>query len=168
MIAEFEANISILESDIAENDGVQVLVSSLNTLSDSALFALSSEDLTNRFRDLKEWAGFDPEMGIVQAQVESGNLGAIADRDLRIFLSRWAGLLRENRRKNLQATDLALREVLPVTAKAAADLKWTEAERRELQSLYSTYSRMQQNVIVSQRLLHTTALEIRNYLEQQQ
>jgi hypothetical protein len=167
MIAEFEANLAILESDLTMNDSAHVLMSSLNTLSDSALLALSSDDLTIRFRDLISWAGFDPEMGIVQAQVESGNLSAIGDRDLRLLLSRWAGLLEENRRKNVLAVTFGHNQVVPMTAKASADLVWTEAERRELQTLYRSYSSFQRQVIFAQQRLREAALEIRVYLEQQ-
>ena len=136
MIAEFESNLAILESDIAFNDSAHAHVSSLDSLSDSALLALSSEELTSRFRDLINSQGFDPEMGIVQAQVESGNLSAVGDRDLRILLSRWAGLLEENRRKNLQSVMFELDAVMPMTSKASADLVWTKDERRELQTQY--------------------------------
>ena len=128
ILAEFETNLRILESDLATNDTSHARVSFLAELSDAELLALSSEELTNRFRGYPNWAGFDPEMGIVQALVESGNVGVVSDRSLRLHLSKWAGLLEEKRRFNLQAVDFQNQAVVPAVARASADLVWTEAE----------------------------------------
>ena len=74
-------------------------------LDDDALLALDDTKLSEQLEPYLQWAGFDPEMGSVQAFVESGNVGAISDRQLRLLLARWAGLLEKRRRVNLQAVD---------------------------------------------------------------
>lgn len=165
MLAEFEVNIRILESDLAVNDTSQVRFGFLSDLSDEELLGVSSEELTSRLRGYLDWAGFDPEMGIVQALVESGNLGAVDDRTLRLHLSRWAGQLEEKRRFNLQAVDFQNRVVVPAVARVAADLTWTEAERREARDLFENLSLLQREVIENQERLLSTAVEIKRYLE---
>jgi len=166
--AEFAANLEILESDLAENDTSHTRLSSLDELNDAELLALSSQELTSRLGDGSlSWAGFDPEMGIVQALVESGNIGVISDRDLRLHLSVWAGLLVEKRRFNLQAVDFQYQIVIPALARATADLVWTEAERREAQTLLRTLSDLHTNVIQNQQRLQVVALDIQAYVEGQ-
>lgn len=164
MLAEFEANIRILESDLAVNDTSRVRLSFLNGLGEAELMELSPEELTNRLSGYLDWAGFDPEMGIVQALVESGNVGAVNDRILRLHLSRWAGQLEEKRRFNLQAVDFQNQVVVPSVARVAADMNWTEAERREIQDLFENLTLLQQGVIENQERLLSTALEIQQYL----
>lgn len=167
IITEFEANLTILESDLATNDSTHALSSSLITLSDSTLLSLSSEELTSQFRDIIDVAGFDPEMGIVQALVESGNVSSVSDPDLRMLLSQWASLLEEKRRFGANMFNFASQNVFRMKAQAASDLIWTEAERRELQTMQRTHSFFHQLVIENQRRLRATALEILDYLEQQ-
>lgn len=164
ILAEFETNIRILESDLAVNDTSRVRLGFLNELSDAELLAMPSEELTARLSGYLNWAGFDPEMGIVQALVESGNVGAVSDRTLRLYLSRWAGQLEEKRRFNLQAVDFQNQVVVPSVARAAADLVWTEEERREAQDLFEALSILQRGVIENQQRLRTTALEIQAYV----
>ena len=79
-------------------------------------------------------AGFDPELGSVQALVESGNLGAVGDRELRLRLSRWDGLLEQCRRKNTLAVEFD-NSLTPLIVRAGSDLHWSEIERRELRAL---------------------------------
>jgi len=165
MLAEFDANLRILESDIAVNDTSQVRFSFLPSLTEEELAAVGDEELTQRLSGYLDWAGFDPEMGIVQALVESGNLGAVDDRPLRLLLSRWAGLLEEKRRFNLQTVDFQNMIVTPAVARAAADLRWTEAERREVRDLFESLSLLQEGVTMNQRRLRDTALEVQQYLE---
>jgi hypothetical protein len=167
MIAEFEAILATLVSDLAANDSAHAVINSLDTLSDSALLALSSDDLINRFRQGAGVAGFDPEMGFVQALVESGNLGAVGDRDLRLLPSRWAGLLEEKQRYTEQLSLFASQNTFPVRAGTSADLVWTEAERRELQMTYGRHSMLHQFTIEKQRRLQAAALEIHTYLVDQ-
>jgi len=165
MVAEFETNIRILEADLAANDSSQARLSFFDEITDAELQSMPDEDLTTRFGGFANWSGFDPEMGIVQALVESGNVGAVEDRELRLLLSRWAGLLEEKRRFNLQAVDFQSHDVVPVLARVTGDRVWTDVERREVQTLYQVLSTLQRTVIGNQQRLHSTALEIRSYLE---
>lgn len=162
---EFEANVRILESDLAVNDTSNARMNLLNILSDQELLSRPDEELTAQLGGYLNWAGFDPEMGIVQALVESGNVGAVNDRTLRLHLSRWAGLLEEKRRFNLQAVDFQNQAVVPAVARVTADLRWTDAERREVRALFETLSQLQASVIMNQQRLLGTAREIQRYLE---
>lgn len=166
MVAEFEANLRIVETDLAANDTAQARIASFVDLEERELLSMSSEDLTATIGGWLSWSGFDPEMGSAQALVESGNIGAIGDRQLRLLLSRWAGLLEEKRRFNLQAVDFQLHRVMPVVASASADQEWTELERREIQSLYRTMGVLQSLVIENQRRLRSAAGEILAYLRE--
>ncbi len=164
IVEEFQANLRILEADIAANDTSQARLSYLNDLTDAEVFAIPPEELTDRFGGFLEWAGFDPEMGIVQALVESGNVSLVSDRTLRLHLSRWAGLLEERRRFNLQAVDFQNNVVVPALARVTADLEWTEAERREAQTLLGDLSALHATVVANQRRLRSVAQEIDAYV----
>lgn len=164
MLAEFEANLRILESDLAVNDTSRVRFAFLPSLTEAELLAVRDEELTSRLSGYLDWAGFDPEMGIVQALVESGNVGTVSDRSLRLLLSRWAGLLGEKQRFNLQTVDFQQKVVVPAVARAAGDLAWTAAERREVQRLFENLSQLQLGVISNQERLRSTAMHIRRYL----
>ncbi|RPH91922.1 MAG: hypothetical protein EHM68_18330 [Lysobacterales bacterium] len=93
MVAEFEANIRILEADLAANEGARPRMAILEGLSSEALMALTDEQMTGIFSPPFDWSGFDPAMGTVQALVESGNLAVVSDREMRLGLARWTGLL---------------------------------------------------------------------------
>ena len=135
MLVELESNIRILDADIAANEEARVLVAALSGLSDESLFAIPDAVLSEQFGSGNlESAGFDPELGSVQALVESGNLGAVGDRELRLRLSRWEGLLQQCRRKNVQGVNLE-KSVMPLIVRAGSDLRWSEVERRELRAL---------------------------------
>ena len=165
MIEEFEANIRILQADLAENDTSLARFRFMHDLTETELLAASSEELTIRLDGAMDWAGFDPAMGIVQALVESGNVGAVSDRTLRLQLSRWAGQLEEKRRYTLQAVDFQHSVVVPVLARVAADLRWTEPERREVQRLLEQLALLQRIVVRNQEALLSTAREIQGYLQ---
>ena len=120
MIVEFESNIRILDADIAENEEAGNLIGMLNALDDEALLTLDDNKLSEQVVPYLRWAGFDPEMGSVQAFVENGNVGAISDRQLRLLLARWSGLLVKNRRVNLQAVDFQHGAVLPLVEQRTA------------------------------------------------
>jgi hypothetical protein len=160
MIAEFEANIGILEADLATNEEARPRLAVLDGLSDEALIALAEDQIFGMFYPYSEWAGFDPEMGTVQALVESGNIVLVSDRDLRLQLARWAGLLENRRRFNLQAVEFQHREVMPSFAAAAADGDWSANERRELQVLMSQLVRLFDLTVDNQRQLLETAQDI--------
>jgi hypothetical protein len=160
MVAEFEANIRILETDLAENERARPRTALLEGLSTEALMALTDEQMTGIAYPSINWAGFDPAMGAVQALVESGNLAVVSDREMRLLLARWTGLLENNRRFNLQATQFEQREVTPSFARAAADGQWSAAERRELQIHLSQFTARFDTTVDNQRKLLATAQDI--------
>jgi hypothetical protein len=134
MLVEFESNVRILDADVAFNEEARELIAALSGLSDEALFAIPDAVLSMQFGSGNlVSAGFDPELGSVQALVQSGNLGAVGDRELRLRLSRWTGLLEQCRRKNIQGVNLE-KSMMPLIVQAGSDLSWSEAERRELQA----------------------------------
>jgi hypothetical protein len=165
MLAEFESNLLILDADIAENETASKIIEFFSGISDEALFALTDSEMSQRLNPHLNWAGFDPEMGSVQAFVESGNVGAIGDRELRLLLARWAGLLEMRRRFNLQAVDFQHREVLPVVARAGSDGEWTTSERRELRILLETFFVLQGTVLQNQRELRQASIAMLEYLQ---
>ena len=166
MVAEFEANIRILEADLAENEGARLRISILEGLSNEALMALTDEQMTGTHYPSIRWAGFDPAMGTVQALVESGNLAVVSDREMRLGLARWTGLLENNRRFNLQAVQVQQREVVPAFARAAADGRWSAGERRELQIHLSQFLTLFETTVNNQRQLLATAQDILAFLQE--
>jgi hypothetical protein len=134
MVVEIESNTRILDADIALNEAARENIDSISDLADEALFLIPDADLSGQFGSgFFASAGFDPELGSVQALVESGNLGAVADRELRLRLSRWEGLLEQCRRKNFHALEFEL-SVSTLIVRAGSDLRWSEIERRELRT----------------------------------
>ncbi len=164
MAAEFAANIKILESDIQQNEGSMAHFAQLPNLSHSALLDLTDEELNRNYRPFPNWNGFDPEMGIAQALVGSGNLSSIKDRHLRLLLSRWAGLLAEKDRKTLQAAQFTIGSLMPAIAEVSADSHWTDAERRRIQSLYATFVILTDLVLANQHRLIEEAQSAHAYL----
>ena len=168
MIVEFESNIRILDADIAENEEANHRIGMLDSLDDDALLALDDNTISEQLVPYLQWAGFDPEMGSVQAFVESGNVGAFSDRQLRLLLARWSGLLVKNRRVNLQAVDFQHGTVLPVIARASSDLVWSSNERRELRVLLSHLLALHGFVLNNQRELRAAATDILTFLRDEQ
>jgi len=166
MVAEFEANIRILEADLAENEGARPRMAILEGLSNEALMALTDEQMTAMHYPSIRWAGFDPAMGTVQALVESGNLAVVSDREMRLGLARWTGLLENNRRFNLQAVQVQQREVVPSFARAAADGRWSAGERRELQIHLGQFLTLFDTTVNNQRQLLATAQDILVFLQE--
>ena len=164
MIVEFESNIRILDSDIAINEEARKRFALLDGLTDDALRALPDTVLTEQLGTYVTWAGFDPEMGSVQAFVESGNVGAISDRELRLLLAQWAGRLEKRRRVNLQAVEFQNHELLPVIARSGSDRLWSPVERRELRALLSNMLFLQGFVIANQEELRVAASDILVFL----
>lgn len=130
--AEFEANIRILQADLATNKVSRPQLAVLEGLTIEELMTFTDAQMTDSLRSV-EWAGFDPEMGSAQAMVQSGNVVIVSDREMRLALARWSGLLELNNRFTLMATQYEQREVRPVFVRAAADGVWSESERREMQ-----------------------------------
>ena len=56
----------------------------LEGVSEDELLAIPDATLTGQLYPYMIWAGFDPEMGSVQALVESGQIGVVGDRQLRL------------------------------------------------------------------------------------
>jgi hypothetical protein len=167
MLDEFDENLAILASDLAANDTAHARISSLDALSDRELQDLGSAELIGRLGVSPVWQGFDPEMGTAQALVESGTVASITDRDLRLHLAKWSGLLEERRRFNLQAVSFQHDRVMPVIARASADLELSATERREVQILFRTLSNLHTYVMENQRRLMATAQDIQRYLREQ-
>ena len=165
MIIEFQGNLRILDADIAINEDARKGIDVLVGISDDALFSLADAKLSQQLNPYLNWAGFDPEMGSVQAFVESGNIGAIGDRALRLLLARWAGLLEMRRRYNLQAVDFQHREIIPVLARASADGKWSTSERREMRTLLETFVALHGIVLDNQYQLREAANDILEFLD---
>jgi hypothetical protein len=168
MIIEFQGNLRILDADIAINEEVKKGIEVLANVSDDALFSLADTALSQQLNPYLNWAGFDPEMGSVQAFVESGNVGAIGNRALRLLLARWAGLLEMRRRYNLQAVDFQHREIIPVLARASADGKWSKTERREMRTLLATFVSLHGIVLNNQYELREAATDILEFLDDSQ
>jgi hypothetical protein len=108
---------------------------------------------------------FRSDDGNVQALVRSGNLGAIEDRDLRLRLSTWSGLLDEKTRFTGNAVSFQSLVFLPSAARFGADEIWTAAERRELRSILRTLRARMQLVMANQERLREAAHELIDYLE---
>jgi hypothetical protein len=166
MLVEFESNVRILDGDIAFNQEARKHFAALSGLSDEALFAIPDSILSRQFGSgILNSAGFDPELGSVQALVESGNLGAVGDRELRLRLSRWEGLLEQCRRKNFQAVNLE-KSVMPLIVQAGSDLHWSEVERRELRALLDNALGFFDTRVVCQHELRGVAQDILAFLHE--
>lgn len=166
MVEEFRENLAILESDLATNYSVVAELSRFATISDEELLSLPDPAFEPWAAVELTWAGFDPMMGSTQALVQSGNLGAIADRDLRLRLSTWAGLLEEKTRFTGNAVSFQGAIFTPATAKFGADKAWSTAERREFRSLLRTLLSRVDSTVENQIRLKNAAQELVDYLEQ--
>ena len=166
MLVEFETNVRILNTDIDYNEDAREQYAALSGLSDEALFAIPDAVLSKQFGSgMLNSAGFDPELGSVQALVESGNLGAVDDRELRLRLSRWEGLLEQCRRKNLRALDFET-AIVPLIIQAGSDLRWSEVERRELRALLDNALAYSDIRVVCQHELRRVAQDILAFLHE--
>lgn len=167
MAEEFRENLLILESDLAINQAIVAELKRLAALSDDELLSLPDSAFEPWFREEMDWAGFDPMMGNTQALVQSGNLSAIADRNLRLRLSIWAGLLEEKTRFTRNAVTFQGLVFTPATAKFGADGVWSGTERREFLSLLRTMLYRVQTTIENQIRLKAAAEELVLYIQQQ-
>lgn len=166
MLVEFESNTRILDADIAHNEEAREHIAMLAGLSDEALFEIPDAVLSEQFGAGNfSSAGFDPELGSVQALVRSGNLGAVGDRGLRLRLSRWEGTLEQCRRKNVQSVNLE-KNVMPIIVRAGADLHWSETERRELRALLENVLGFFDIRVMCQRELRGVAQDTLAYLRE--
>jgi len=141
--AEFQENLEILDTDISVNIAVLDVLLAIEGLQDSALLALSDDEVSELFAVEKQFnAAFDPAMGSIDALVRSGDLRIIKDQALRLSLARWSALVTRAERMELQH-EASLRSGFYRSVPAfAADGKWTSEERREIRDrlLHSKYS----------------------------
>lgn len=165
MVAEFRENREILRADLAENDSVRTLWRAFVEMDDGELLSMSDTAVDSTPIGSVGWAGFDPAMGTVQALVESGNVTAIRERELRLRLARWSGLLTEGRRKNLYAGDDLRDNVLPTFMRARADGRWTPEERRMAREVLGNHLGVMEMVMENQQRLLQAAEAILDYLD---
>ncbi|MEL6950482.1 MAG: hypothetical protein AAGM16_10275 [Pseudomonadota bacterium] len=168
MIAEFAANISILEADIAANIDYMGRTRGLVEDEGDPIGTLPDAELLRRIDRSYEWAGFDPEMGAALALVDGGNINTIADRSLRLRMTRWSGQLIADKRYTLQTVAFGLQTLIPWIATAGNDGVVTAEEREMLRYLLSTNVFLQQIILDSQKRLLETARDVHAYLESTQ
>ncbi|MEL7374364.1 MAG: hypothetical protein AAGJ36_07865, partial [Pseudomonadota bacterium] len=165
MITEFEENVAILEADIAQNVGFQAQARQLVEGEGNLIGTLPDAELLKRLERIYNWAGFDPAMGAAQALVDSGSIVAIADRDLRLRMTRWSGQLTADKRFGLQTVTFSLQTLIPTIASVGSDGVVSKEEREKLRQLLSTNLFLQDIILRSQRQLLETARDLHAYLE---
>ena len=166
MVEEFRANISILDSDLAENAGALQRLQLITEMEPEELVAAPLAEMRAHFDVVANlwYAGFDPAMGAVRALVESGDLAVLSDRDLRLQLAEWAALLDERQRFTQNSTDFLLFHVTPRLAAMGRDGSWARFERTEAQALLRVHLAAMRQVIDNQEALRALAEEIVSYL----
>lgn len=157
---EFASNIRILEADIRINSEMAEHFARLSGMTEAALRSSTDAWWNERYRRFPDWAGFDPEIGIVQALINSGSLSDISDPAFRLRLARWAGLTREDQRKTGVAVAFQTHALMPAIAAIVADDRWTVEERRQARALYATLALLHSLVLESQRALLVEARAI--------
>lgn len=165
MAEEFRENLNILESDLAKNHDVITKLRLFAALSDDELLSKPDSAFEPWSAAELDWAGFDPMMGSTQALVQSGNLSTIADRQLRLRLSTWSGLLEEKTRFTENAVIFQSIVFFPTAARYGADEVWTAPERRELRSLTRTMLYRVETTIDNQMRLKSAAQALIDYLQ---
>lgn len=166
MVEEFRDNLSILESDLRTNRAVYASLNQFVELGEQEILALPDAAYYPWSAGDLRWAGFDPMMGSAQALVQSGNLGVIADRKLRLLLSNWSGLLEEKTRYTEAAVTYQSLVFLPVAARFNADREWSPAERREIHAILVAVRNRMQNAIRNQESLSKVARDLLDYLQE--
>ena len=165
MVEEFRTNLEIQKSDLNTNYAIYASLNQFVELDDHEVRSLPDTAYSPWSAGDLSWAGFDPMMGSAQAQVESGNLGVIADRELRLLLSTWSGLLEEKTRYTEGAVAFQSLVFLPTAARLGADQTWTAEERREIHAILRTQRNRMRNVIRNQEKLSAAAQELLDYLQ---
>ena len=166
MLDEFEVNRSILKNDLAENAGVMRGVRDIVEMSPDVIERLSDSEVDEHLRPLvgSSYAGFDPAMGVARALVQSGDLAAIADRELRLLLAEWSARLDEKQRFTLNSTDFFLNHLNPRIAVLGSDRSWTAAERLEIQELLRLHLMLLETLVTNQERLLEVADHIVDHL----
>lgn len=165
MVAEFQENLAILDADLEENAAASQTLNRFADLSDEALAVVPDTAFAIWADGSFSWAGFDPAMGNARALVSSGNLGVISDRELRLRLTRWSGLMEEKQRFNKNSTEYYLNTFTPLAFRLAADGRWAIDERREMRSHVERLQRLQALEIRNQANLRDAAQSLIDYLD---
>lgn len=164
MVEEFRENVSILRDDLETNATLIADVASFTGLPEDEFMSLPYTPFTEAVREAMGGATFDPAMGAVQALVSSGNVNAIRDRELRLLIARWAGLLTESARIGDAYNGALFATLYPRFFDYLADGVWTETERRATRELVvSNQGIASLEFDVQQRLL-VAAQDILTYL----
>ena len=165
MADEFKVNVSILNSDMAENDEVIGHIDKIIAMSTEDLAALADNEVSKLFEpyDLL-FADFDPAMGISRALVQSGDLAAVESRRLRLALANWSALLEEKARFSRNAHEMVA-QLAGVVAVAQSDGIWSQSERQEVKFRVQFLRDLSGLVIGNQNKLRTLAVEIVEQLE---
>lgn len=166
MVEEFQVNLEILASDMATNDTMMARSRVLTESSDQELLAMPEEELDHWLdAAFYRWSLFDPYLGSAQALVQSGNLGVVSDRQLRLELSRWAGLLEESKRYGDLASTGLFEGIFPALADISADGVWSPGERMKFRTLAGQQEFLVGLVTSNHERLQQAARDILNYLE---
>jgi len=170
MALEFEANVSILEEDMAGNRALVDRMAGLAAMPTEKLVALSDREFESILFipvSLAIVHIFDPAMGITQALVRSGELPRIKDRSLRLHMANWSSLLEEGERYSRNSVQ-SIFELRAAIAKARSDGVWSATERVELQNRMEFPQMLADLVLQNQSRLHVEAGKITKLLESRQ
>jgi len=112
MVAEFEANLRIVESDLAANDTAHARIASFTDQGELELQSMSSEDVTATIGGWLDWSGFDPETGSAQALALADQEWTEPERREVQVLLRSLGQLQSIVMENQRRLESAAREIL--------------------------------------------------------
>jgi hypothetical protein len=170
MAVEFEANVSILEEDMAANRVLLNRMADLLAMPSETVLALSDKEFESILFvpvSLAVVQIFDPAMGITQALVRSGELPRITDRSLRLHIANWSALLNEGDRVSRNSVQ-GIFELRAVIAESRSDGLWSAIERLELQYRMEFPQLLADLVLQNQSRLHVEAGKITELLESRQ
>jgi hypothetical protein len=165
MTDEFSVNVTILKTDMEYNEGLDDYIDDISAMSSEDLAALTDEEASDLYEPFELlFASFDPAMGISRALVQSGYLGAVKSRSLRLALANWSALLEEKTRYSRNAHGV-LAEIAGVVAVAQSDGLWSQSERQEVKYRLQYMQNHVGLVIENQNKLRKVAVEIVDLLE---
>lgn len=170
MAIEFEANISILEEDMAANRILLDRMADLLAMPTETILALSDREFESILFvpvSLAVVNIFDPATGITQALVRSGELAKIKHRSLRLHMAKWSALLEQGERYSQNSTQ-GIFELRAAIAESRSDGIWSAAERLELQYRMEFPQLLAELVIQNQSRLYVEAGKITELLELRQ
>lgn len=165
MADEFEVNVSILNTDLAENVKVIGHIDEIIAMSTEDLAVLTDDEVSKLFEPFGLlFFNFDPAIGISRALVQSGDLAAVESRGLRLALANWSALLEEKARFSRNAHEMVA-QLAGVVAVAQSDGQWSQSERREVKFRVQYLRDLSGLVIDNQNKLRTLAVKIVDQLE---